>query len=96
MRLDLRHDPPKHRRRYDMHLIQQDEPPLARCEEVHHLLTVVRTFLSVRDHRVGGDDDAGFAGELCGTYTVKTTLYFSQGTGKEREKERRERRTFSF
>lgn len=47
-----------------MHFIQQDESPFSGSEEIHHLLRIMRPFLSIRDHRVGGYNDAGVSCEL--------------------------------
>jgi hypothetical protein len=64
VRLDLGHDLPEHLRRDDVDLVEENEPPFARGEEIHHLLSVVRALLPVGDHRIGRDDDARGAGEL--------------------------------
>ena len=57
MSLDRSNNPSEHCSRYDVYLVQQDEPPLAARQEVHHLLCCVRAIMRVRDlfkheHRV--------------------------------------------
>lgn len=38
MSLDCRNDSTEHCGRHDMDFVQKDEAPLARCQELHHLL----------------------------------------------------------
>lgn len=64
MRLDRANGSSENIRRSDMYLIEQEEPPFPRGEELHHLCRGVGSLRGVCYHRVGGDDDACCAREL--------------------------------
>ena len=64
VRFDRSHDPSKHIRRDDVHLVEKDKTPLAGRQEVHHLLCFMRSIRRVGYHGVCRDDDTTFPGEL--------------------------------
>lgn len=64
VRFDRCHDTPEHGGWNDVHFVQQHKAPLARRQEIHHFLRVVRSFLSVGYHRISRYDDASIALEL--------------------------------
>lgn len=64
MCLDGGYDATEHRRRHNVHFVQQDEAPLARRQEVHHLLRLVRPVVCVCDHGVRRYHDAAIARKL--------------------------------
>ena len=47
-----------------MHLVQKNESPFSRRKELHHLLRLIGPVVSVRDHRIRGNDDPAFTREL--------------------------------
>jgi len=56
--------PSKHGRRDDVNFVEKDEPPFARCEELHHLFRFMGTIVGIGDHRVRRDDNPALSCEL--------------------------------
>jgi hypothetical protein len=48
----------------DMYLVEKQETPFPRSDPLHYFLGIVCSFTGNSNHRVGGDDDSGWAGEL--------------------------------
>jgi len=53
----------------DMNFVKKNEPPFARCEELHHLFRLVRTIMGIGDHRVRRDNNPALSCKL-GTFQI--------------------------
>lgn len=58
MGLDTSQNLPEHIGGYDMDFVEKDEPPLLRCQEIHHFLRFVRPIVRISDHRICRNNDA--------------------------------------
>lgn len=66
MGLDGRYHPAEHGSGNYVHFVQKDKSPFSGCQELHHLLGLVRPIVRIRDHGVGRNDYATITGELKG------------------------------
>jgi len=64
MCFDGGHHATEHVCRDHVNLVQEYETPFSRRQKLHHLLGLIRPIVSVRDHRIRGDDDPAFTSEL--------------------------------
>ena len=64
MCFDGGHHASEHVCRNHMNLVQEYETPFSRRQKLHHLLRFIGPVMSVRDHRIRGDNDPAFTREL--------------------------------
>ena len=54
----------EHRGWDDVYFIQQDEAPLPRLKELHHLFCIMRSIMCIGHHGVRRNDDSAVTSEL--------------------------------
>ena len=82
MCFDRRDDSTKHGSRNYVHFVQEYKPPFSGSQKLHHLLRFMRSVVGICNHRICGNNDTTFAGELysCETFAfgeVAPVLTFS-------------------